>query len=183
LPFNKIDPKVHEQAMLWIRGEFLRTDYNWGRVVVHGHTPVATAEIKSNRINVDTGCVFGRTLTAVELPGNKLYQVQRGEAPRVLLRDKTSQRRAVRFEGAIPVDVRMSAGVFRFETLNYSELGLLIRENQDGTCPALHTGEQVHGVLLPGTETPVEFRGIVLRRRKNLDGLYYAVQIYDTRAD
>jgi len=183
LPFDEIDPTLHAQAMLWIRGEFLRTEQSWGRVVVHGHTPVAAPDIRENRINIDTGCVFGRTLTALELPGNKLYQVRRGAAPRVLLRDPTSNRRAVRFEGAVPVDVQLSGGLFRFETLNYSELGMLIRENQDGSCPSLAAGEQLSGVLMPGTEAPVTFRGVVLRKRKNLDGFYYAVQIYDTRSN
>jgi serine/threonine protein phosphatase 1 len=177
LPIEKISPEEHEQEMLWIRGDFLRSDYKWSKLVIHGHTPVPAAELLANRINLDTGCVFGRQLTAIELPSKTLYQVQRKPVvERVLLRDKNSKRRAVRFDGAIPIEVHVNGRSFRYETLNYSELGLLMREHPDDhSSPELHTGERVRGVILPGSESPVLFQGQVVRRRQNLDGLYYAV--------
>lgn len=42
-------------TLMWIREEFLRSDEDFGRVVVHGHTPVREPEIRRNRVNVDTG--------------------------------------------------------------------------------------------------------------------------------
>ena len=42
-------------ALMWIREEFLRSDADFGRIVVHGHTPVREPEIRRNRVNVDTG--------------------------------------------------------------------------------------------------------------------------------
>jgi serine/threonine protein phosphatase 1 len=52
--------------MLWIREPFLSSDLWHGALVVHGHTPTAAAdpEVKSNRVNVDTGACFGGPLTA-----------------------------------------------------------------------------------------------------------------------
>lgn len=52
--------------LLWIREPFLSHRGSFGKVVVHGHSPAYGApEIKSNRVNVDTGCVFGGILSAV----------------------------------------------------------------------------------------------------------------------
>ncbi|WP_346429691.1 hypothetical protein [Paracoccus sp. DMF-8] len=36
-------------------------------LVVHGHTPVGAVEHHGNRLAIDTGAVFGRQLTAVEI--------------------------------------------------------------------------------------------------------------------
>jgi serine/threonine protein phosphatase 1 len=53
--------------LVWIRGEFLRSRENFGKVVVHGHTPTAVAEMHENRIGVDTGAFFTNRLTALRL--------------------------------------------------------------------------------------------------------------------
>ncbi len=54
-----------EQDMLWIREPFLNFDGKLERLIVHGHTPVETGpDVRSNRVNIDTGAVFGRPLTA-----------------------------------------------------------------------------------------------------------------------
>jgi serine/threonine protein phosphatase 1 len=61
-----------EQApedLLWIRGEFLNHIGPFGRIVVHGHTPADAPEIRPNRINIDTGAVFGGRLTCLVLEG------------------------------------------------------------------------------------------------------------------
>jgi serine/threonine protein phosphatase 1 len=57
------------EACLWIRGEFLRHKGDFGKIVVHGHTPRPEPDIQSNRIGIDTGaCRTGR-LTALCLEG------------------------------------------------------------------------------------------------------------------
>jgi serine/threonine protein phosphatase 1 len=55
-----------ESALLWIREPFLNDNRDYGRLIVHGHTPLATAkpELRSNRLNLDTAAVFGGPLTA-----------------------------------------------------------------------------------------------------------------------
>ncbi|WP_448950767.1 metallophosphoesterase [Labrys neptuniae] len=58
-----------EEDLLWIRNEFLDWDGDFGKRIVHGHTPVEVATFKHNRINLDTGACFGGPLTAVLLEG------------------------------------------------------------------------------------------------------------------
>jgi serine/threonine protein phosphatase 1 len=54
------------ETLLWIREKFLRATREYGRLIVHGHTPTRDArpEVRSNRINIDTACVYGGVLTA-----------------------------------------------------------------------------------------------------------------------
>lgn len=51
---------------IWIREPFLDTDYDFGKHVVHGHTPLrsTTPETLPHRTNLDTAAVFGGALTA-----------------------------------------------------------------------------------------------------------------------
>jgi serine/threonine protein phosphatase 1 len=55
-----------EMDLLWIREPFLSDGRDYGRLIVHGHTPLAAArpELRPNRLNLDTGAVFGGALTA-----------------------------------------------------------------------------------------------------------------------
>jgi serine/threonine protein phosphatase 1 len=52
--------------LLWIREPFLSHDGDYGRLIVHGHTPLASGvpDLRGNRLNLDTGAVFGGPLTA-----------------------------------------------------------------------------------------------------------------------
>jgi hypothetical protein len=54
-------PKCVED-LLWIRDEFLKSRADFGRIVVHGHTPSEQPEILPNRINVDTGAFAPRAV-------------------------------------------------------------------------------------------------------------------------
>ncbi|WP_206933596.1 metallophosphoesterase family protein [Roseococcus thiosulfatophilus] len=51
--------------LIRIRGAFLDSEADHGVIVVHGHTPVRerTADLRENRINLDTGAVYGGPLT------------------------------------------------------------------------------------------------------------------------
>ncbi len=62
--------EVAPDVLWWIREPFLSTSYHWGKLVIHGHTPVegGRPEFLPNRINIDTGAVYGFTLTALVLP-------------------------------------------------------------------------------------------------------------------
>ena len=50
-------------------------DYRGKATVVHGHTPVARPEWLNRTANVDTGCVFGGSLTALRYPENEFVSV------------------------------------------------------------------------------------------------------------
>jgi serine/threonine protein phosphatase 1 len=55
-----------ERDLLWIREPFLSSDADHGSFVVHGHTPTESQlpDLRSNRLNLDTGACFGGPLTA-----------------------------------------------------------------------------------------------------------------------
>ena len=59
--------KQSEEDLLWIRDEFLSSKLDFGKIVVHGHTPTAEPEIMPNRINIDTGAFATGRLTCVVL--------------------------------------------------------------------------------------------------------------------
>jgi serine/threonine protein phosphatase 1 len=59
--------RQREDDLLWIRDEFLNSTEDFGKIVVHGHTPVAEPEVLPNRINIDTGAFMTGRLTCVVL--------------------------------------------------------------------------------------------------------------------
>jgi serine/threonine protein phosphatase 1 len=56
-----------EEDLLWIREEFLSSRANFGKIVVHGHTPTESPEVRPNRINIDTGAFMTGRLTCAVL--------------------------------------------------------------------------------------------------------------------
>jgi len=62
--------------MIWIREEFIYSDYDFGKVVIFGHTPFNSPLVMKNKIGIDTGAVFGNYLTCLELPGKKFHSVR-----------------------------------------------------------------------------------------------------------
>jgi serine/threonine protein phosphatase 1 len=56
-----------DEDLLWIRDEFLDSKADFGKVVVHGHTPTEEPELLPNRINVDTGAFMTGRLTCAVL--------------------------------------------------------------------------------------------------------------------
>lgn len=65
LPLDAQDP----EDLIWIRDAFLGSRADHGKVVVHGHSPVPAPELRTNRIGIDTGAVYGGRLTALVLEG------------------------------------------------------------------------------------------------------------------
>jgi serine/threonine protein phosphatase 1 len=55
--------------MMWIREEFLFCEEDFGKIVVHGHTPDAQPAVRTNRIGIDTGAYATNCLTAAKLSG------------------------------------------------------------------------------------------------------------------
>ena len=56
-----------DEDLLWIRDEFLDSDVDFGKIVVHGHTPTLEPQVQPNRINIDTGAFATGRLTCVVL--------------------------------------------------------------------------------------------------------------------
>jgi serine/threonine protein phosphatase 1 len=56
-----------EEDLLWVRDEFLTSRQNFGKLVIHGHTPAEEPEVLPNRINIDTGAFATGRLTCVVL--------------------------------------------------------------------------------------------------------------------
>jgi serine/threonine protein phosphatase 1 len=54
-----------ENDLLWIREEFLSSSEDFGKIVVHGHTPSREIEVGPNRINIDTGAFATDRLTCL----------------------------------------------------------------------------------------------------------------------
>lgn len=63
--------------LLWIRFEFIKSDYDFGKTVIFGHTPLSknTPFYGTKKVGIDTGAVYGGRLTCLELPSQRLYQV------------------------------------------------------------------------------------------------------------
>jgi serine/threonine protein phosphatase 1 len=66
-----IDPRApldaqEEHDLLWIREPFLSSTRDYGRLIVHGHTPQTSGvpDRRPNRLNIDTAAVYGGALTA-----------------------------------------------------------------------------------------------------------------------
>jgi serine/threonine protein phosphatase 1 len=59
--------------LIWIRHAFLNADHDFGRHVVHGHSPTGRVDFQSNppfRTNLDSGAVYGGPLSiGVCMPG------------------------------------------------------------------------------------------------------------------
>ena len=61
-----------EQDLLWIRQDFLLHQDDFGKVVVHGHTPTLEPDVRPNRINIDTGAYATGRLTCLVLEDNEM---------------------------------------------------------------------------------------------------------------
>ncbi|MBR1171018.1 metallophosphoesterase family protein [Bradyrhizobium liaoningense] len=64
--------KQVENDLLWIREEFLLSDENFGKYIVHGHTPVQQPDIRFNRVNIDTGAYATGNLTLLTIQHDSL---------------------------------------------------------------------------------------------------------------
>lgn len=71
-----------ERDLLWIRGEFLQAAGPFGKVIVHGHTPMEAPQVTPHRLGLDTGAYATGVLTAARLDdgGQKIIQAKVGRA-------------------------------------------------------------------------------------------------------
>ena len=63
---GRLAPDPDQHTRLWIREPFLSQEHDFGKYVIHGHTPCRSGEpdVRRYRTNLDTACVFGGALTA-----------------------------------------------------------------------------------------------------------------------
>jgi serine/threonine protein phosphatase 1 len=183
LPLAEVDDVVHANEMLWIRGAFHNSDYPWSQTIVHGHTPVKEVDRARGRINIDTGCVYNRCLTAIQLPQGILYSTPRQpDSRRVFLRDKSSRREAVRFEGAVPVRLSKAGQRHEFHTIDYNEFGMFTQNNDPDKVPLWETGDIVLGEVGEVGEECVAIEGEIVRTDREADTVAYAVKMLQTPA-
>ena len=68
VPLSRQDP----MDLAWIREPFLSWRGRLPAVVVHGHTPSKEPEVRSHRIGIDTGAVFGGPLTCAVFENDRV---------------------------------------------------------------------------------------------------------------
>jgi serine/threonine protein phosphatase 1 len=68
-----------ESDLLWIRKEFLSSNADFGKIVVHGHTPTREIEVGPNRINIDTGAFATGRLTCLVIDESSLSVIDTHE--------------------------------------------------------------------------------------------------------
>jgi serine/threonine protein phosphatase 1 len=66
LPNRTLEEQVPDD-LLWIRRPFLDHSGPFGAIVVHGHTPNAEPEFRTNRINLDTGAYATHRLSCLRI--------------------------------------------------------------------------------------------------------------------
>lgn len=71
------EQSVHD--LRWIREPFLHDAGDHGYVVVHGHTITDRADIRHNRIGIDTGAFMSGRLTALGLEGAGRWLIEADE--------------------------------------------------------------------------------------------------------
>lgn len=69
VPLDRQDIK----DLLWIRDEFLNSKRDFGKMVVHGHSPNEWPEVRRNRINIDTGAFATGRLTCLVIDGERSH--------------------------------------------------------------------------------------------------------------
>ncbi len=162
---NDLDPTVDREVCLWTRNPFLNSTEDWGKLVVHGHTPVLNPEIRPNRVNVDSGCVYGGLLSAYDCTNKRIISVPRlSQNKEVLYPRDPFGRIAVRFNGRMPVIAGLKGGSQRsLETLNYNQFGLLIKEMPETLENFFAMNDIIEGVIGDKPEKWISFTGQIVR--------------------
>lgn len=76
--YGEITGRYHSDGRP-VRGNWAKR-YKGEPWIVYGHTPVRKPHFQNNTVNIDTGCVFGGTLTALRFPEMEICQVPSKQA-------------------------------------------------------------------------------------------------------
>lgn len=83
-----------EYDLLYTRNDaFIPGEFRDNKWVIHGHSPVIDPIVQFDRINIDTGCVFGGKLTAFNLDALENGKLEFASVDGLLKRDDTNQER------------------------------------------------------------------------------------------
>jgi serine/threonine protein phosphatase 1 len=74
-PGVPLDRQIRDD-LLTIREPFLSSEAEYGKLVVHGHTPAVAPEIRANRIGIDTAAYATGHLTCLVLEKNEQHFLQ-----------------------------------------------------------------------------------------------------------
>jgi serine/threonine protein phosphatase 1 len=76
-PARSLDQQ-RARDLLWIREPFLSSELQFEKFVVHGHTPTKDGQpdLRRNRLNIDTGAVFGRPLTSAVFTSDRTEPIR-----------------------------------------------------------------------------------------------------------
>lgn len=61
------------EDLIWIRDGFLESDYDFGKLIVHGHTALDHPQRYSNRVNLDGGAGYGNPLIPAVFEGRDCW--------------------------------------------------------------------------------------------------------------
>ncbi len=170
--------KTHED-LFWVREEFFNSTFKWEKMIIHGHTPNRQIESNDKRINIDTSCVYGGQLTALQLPEKIVYQVaKQNEIEHRYLKEKDSQRRTMRYVGDIPVCLYKEGKPHHFRTINYSELGMLIYDILSEEA-IFNPNDKIRGDIIIQNDDIIPFSASIVRCEVKSTGVFYALQFLD----
>jgi len=65
-----------EEDLLWIREDFLKSNYRWNKTIVFGHTPMRKPLLGPDRIGLDTGAAYGRCLSCCDVVSRKIWMAR-----------------------------------------------------------------------------------------------------------
>lgn len=68
--------KQKEDDLIWIRDEFLFSDKDFGKIIVHGHSITQEPKELKNRIGLDTGAFHTGVMTCLVLSSEERYFLQ-----------------------------------------------------------------------------------------------------------
>lgn len=174
----KENMEPHFEEMLWLRETFLKSSFDWNKTIIHGHTPVLNPTITPKRINVDTGCVFEGKLTAIELPENIIYSIPKAKAEEMTTDTHVpGRRRSIRYDIVLPVSISFGEIQAHFETINYSDHGMLIYTTNLQDLD-IEVNKKIKG-LIEKKKNQVPFTGTILRNEKKSTGYFLAVEFID----
>ncbi len=57
--------RQHINDLSWIREDFLNSEHDFGKMVIHGHSPNEWPDVRRNRVNIDTGAFATNRLTCL----------------------------------------------------------------------------------------------------------------------
>jgi serine/threonine protein phosphatase 1 len=76
-PGVRLDSQKADDLM-WIREPFVNYNRSFGKIIVHGHSPVQEPEVLTNRINIDTGAYITGNLTCIMLEADQIRFLSTG---------------------------------------------------------------------------------------------------------